>query len=192
MTISLNNKKITRRRVYNNILRVYNQSGEGSTWYEEARHFALTELSAVPESKAIGVLVSLSPMKYWRENKRIAKLFISGIRTGLHTNLYIQKAQAILDSDGSDEAILNILNGNKIKAFYLNIRYPDCPKNVTIDRHAVSIAMGRRLGEGELSLTTRQYAFFEDCYKYSANRIGISPVKLQAKTWVAWREKKVI
>jgi len=58
---------------------------------------------------------------------------------------------------------------------------------VTIDRHAIAIALGRTAKDNELQLTPKQYDWFQDCYRYLADRLGIRPSLLQSITWEIWR-----
>ena len=101
------------------------------------------------------------------------------------------KANKIIDCDGSDEAILAILNGRKITSFYLNIMYPHKVEFVTIDRHALSIALGYWISEKDYAgMTANQYNFFEQCFTLAAMKADISPVLMQSSTWVRWRKIK--
>ena len=136
---------------------------------------------------ACAVLAALSPKKSWKENKRLAWNFIvNGVHTG-HTKVNIEKAKACLDVI-DDTKVLEILNGEKTKAFYLNMLYPHRNTGVTIDRHAVEIALGKVIPDH--SMTVRQYQFFERCYIMAANKIDLLPHQLQAVTWEYWREYK--
>ena len=86
---------------------------------------------------------------------------------------------------------LKILRGQKIISFYTNIRHPHKNKEVTIDRHALSIALSKWIKEEDYAgMTGKQYKFFQDCYKYTADKIGISPVLLQSSTWERFRKIK--
>ena len=191
---------LTRTKVKNNILRIWNMTSQEDRhdWYLEANRFAL-DLSTSGDccgidrrshSRACGVIAALSPMKRWENNKQIAKDLIETGNCG-HTKTFVQKAKDILKSDGSDEAILEILSGNKISAFYLNIRYPDEAKVMTIDRHALSIALGRWVTDNqEMKMTTKQYEFFVQCYVQAAMQVGVSPLLMQSATWTKWRTIK--
>lgn len=69
----------------------------------------------------------------------------------------------------------------------MNILQPNNTSVVTIDRHAISIALGRVSTQKEQSLTKNQYEFFVQCYVWTAEQLGITPSELQGRTWSAWR-----
>ena len=195
------NQNLTRTKVKNNILRIWKltDGDERSDWYQEANLFATVLSKELPnykedkllaKSKVCGIISALSPVKRWSENKKVA---IDMVRTGDcgHMPLFKQKAKDILNCDGTDEAILSILNGNKISSFYLNIRYPKQSNILTIDRHALSIALGRWIKDEEYQgMTYKQYEFFVQCYTLAAIQVGVTPLVMQSATWVKWRKIK--
>lgn len=189
--IQFQGRKLTRTKVKNNILNVWFKATEEDKydWYVEAHTLAVKfayeyRLSI---SQAAGIIAALSPMKTWTENKRIAKLFLQGQRQKLHTKLFISKAEVILKANTDDE-IISALNGNKITSFYLNIRYPEQSKHVTIDRHALCIGLGVKLADADIpKMTANQYEFFQQTYIWVAGQLGISPLLLQSATWLVWR-----
>lgn len=187
------NIELTRTKVKNNILLIWNQCADSDKfdWYQDANLFALGFSSdAIAHSKLIGIIAALSPLKSWDQNKKIAIDFLMTGTCG-HMPLCLGKAKRIMELDGTDETILAILNGNKISAFFLNIKYFDKAVNVTIDRHALSIALGHKITESEYSgMTLKQYEFFQDCYIWTANKLNISPLLLQSATWVKYRTLK--
>lgn len=196
-------ENLTRTKVKNNILKIWGLTGETEryNWYGEALKYAeslAVDIEILEEStdrtininKAVGVLAALSPIKTWEQNKKCAFQMILTGKCG-HTQLFVKKAQDILNSDGSDEAILSILNGRKISAFYLNIRYPEKANYITIDRHALSIGLGRwTTDEDYQGMTAKQYEFFVQCYTLAAMQVGVTPLLMQSATWVKWREIK--
>lgn len=188
---------LTRTKTVNNILRVFNDPRvEAETgWYDGANAYAnkLANKFGVSPIKVAGVLASLSPLKSWDENKRIAKSFLTS-GNAYHTKTMKVKAENIVALDDDDvDRIQQILNGNKIKSFFLNIAFPDDDKAVTIDRHALCVALGRNLEENEIKdLTDNQYRFFVQCYKIAAKKKGIKPNEMQAITWVKWRKLKTL
>ena len=194
-------KMLTRTVIKNNIHRIYKLAGDefGTLdWYEKANRIALSMadlyLGGTSEANfniACGVIAALSPRKRWEDNLRLAKEFMLHSNMSGHTKVFIDKAADILSSNGSEEKILEILNGNKIVSFYLNIRYPSHGSVVTIDRHALSIALGMVTTEEDYSgMTTNQYEFFEQCYVWAAYKLNIRPSLLQSITWEYWRKYK--
>lgn len=183
---------LSRTVVKNNIIRVYNTSKDNTDWYADALKYCqyLATKHKIPLDNVIGVVSALSPRKNWTLNKRIAEdLIIDG--TCGHMKVFVKKAQDILNAD-NEEQILSILNGQKITSFYLNIRYPNKNTSVTVDRHAIAVAIGRTATDIELSLTDKQYKFFEDCYRYTAEVLNIAPHLLQSITWEVWRKTKTM
>ncbi len=186
---------LTLTKCVNNILKVYSQASDktsSSNWYAEANFFAygLSKKYDVPLSVACGVIASLSPLKSWDENKRIANSFLHNGK-GMHTKCFIDKAVQIKQSNGDVETIASILNGNKIISFFINILEPHQQNFVTIDRHALSIAIGRNLTETEQrGVTFNQYQFFVNAYNVAGTKAGISPVLMQSITWETWRQNK--
>ena len=185
---------LSRTIVKNNILKIYNltEKADRFDWYQDAHNFAKS-LSCdydISINIACGIISALSPVKQWEQNKNCA---ISLLETGngKHMKQFNDKALKILECDGSEKCIKEILRGQKIISFYTNIRHPHKNKEVTIDRHALSIALSKWIKEEDYAgMTGKQYKFFQDCYKYTADKIGISPVLLQSSTWERFRKIK--
>jgi hypothetical protein len=186
---------LTLSKCVKNILNVYAMATHSQTktnWYQQANHFArgLAIKYNVPLSVACGVIASLSPLKSWTENKLIAESFLRN-GNGKHTQAFIDKAKQIKASNGDVETIALILNGNKTISFFINILEPNQQNFVTIDRHALSIAIGRNIQEHEgKGITYTQYQFFVNAYNVAGTKAGISPVLMQSITWETWRENK--
>lgn len=187
---------LTRTKIKNNILKMWDltQADERHDWYLEAFRYGV-ELSSktghtISVSKACGVIAALSPLKSWELNKKIAKDMLETRDCG-QMGIFKKKALDIMDSDGSDESILDILNGRKISAFYLNIKYPNKANNVTIDRHALSVALGYRTTDQDYAgMTANQYEFFVQCFILAAVQVNVSPLIMQSATWVRFRKIK--
>lgn len=188
--------KLTKNKAIKNILFVWNQCTEQDKihWYEEANKFALllTKESHLTIQQTCGIIAALSPLKQWNENKRIAALLTQDINTkGIHTPLCTNKARKIANLSSfeadNEEIINNILKGQKIKAFFHNILHPNYSINVTIDRHALSIAVGKKLTGRNMKMSEKEYNFYVSAYKETAKKLNISPVLLQSATWNRWR-----
>jgi len=214
-TIKIGEFEYSRTKIKNNILRVYADSleSEKNDWYKEANTFgsqvsdflsAFSRLS-VSKRKVLGIVSALSPLKEWNKNKELAvDLILSGDCGHMKNNK--QKALDILALKNDkpivmDEKILGILNGDKTKRFYLNMMYPSGSGatlfsslypggGVTVDRHAIAIAIGRTATEIEQVLTPNKYTFIENCYKITADALGLTPLHLQSITWQAWKRIK--
>lgn len=194
------NKTLYTKTTVDNILRVYDEANDKSDWYQDAHDFAnkqagkyvydggRTNSLSEARAKVCGIIAALSPLKSWQENKNITISFLRDGK-GKHTKLFKDKAQAILDSNGDVDEIATILNGNKITSFFLNILNPQTSQAVTVDRHAISVALNKNV-TGDYSMTVNQYEFFQNCYRTAASKRGIRPLQMQAVTWVQWRIAK--
>ena len=192
----LHGMKLTRTIAKNNILKVLNSDSQFGLldWYTDA-HEECTELwtlSPLYLCQIVGVVAALSPMKSWSQNIIQARKMILTGDCG-HMKSMKSKAERImkLDRDMSYEemktAISDILNGNKIVSFFHNILEPNETNVVTIDRHAISIAIGRKATDKEQQLTRNQYEFLAQCYQYTAEGLGMTASKLQGITWSNYR-----
>jgi len=218
-TIKIGGIDYSRTKIKNNIMKVYNVSleSEKNDWYREANIFGsqvsefLSGFSRLDVSKrqVLGIISALSPLKEWSKNKELAvDLIMSGDCGHMQRNK--QKALDILnlqytgnghpmDSQRDevfkeenvyyDDEILKILNGDKTKRFYLNMVYPS-GGGVTVDRHAIAIAIGRTATDKEQSISSAVYTFLEDCYIMTSETLGLTPLHLQSITWQAWKRIK--
>jgi len=192
-------KRLTRTVVVNNILRVYDKCGDEHRvdWYQAAHMFAFdiskgleNDWVWVKLQKACGVVAALSPMKTWEQNKVCA---LTMVETGVakHTECFSNKAKRILESDGEIDTIMDILNGNKIQSFFMNILKPETSDEITIDRHALSVALGGWIEDDMAQgITMSQYEFFVNCYKLAGLKRQIRGVLMQSATWMRFRENK--
>ena len=192
MKQKFNGEICTTTKTVNNILRVYDQSdGDGFYWYREANEFAekLGEEYKVSDWKVAGIIAAFSPLKSWELNKVIAEQFLATGKAS-HTAVMVKKAKDIMESDGQVTTICDILNGNKIVNFFLNIAQPVDLGGVTIDRHAISIAVGKVLPDSKMRMSKNQYEFFVNAYKIAAFKRDVLPNQMQSVTWVKWKEMK--
>ena len=197
-------KSLSRTQVKNNILAVLNEANEdsfdfGKQWYtianEIGQKIQVASDTEINLAQSIGVIAALSPMKSWDLNVRLSYEFVLGRRGG-HTKLCVGKANDILAlNNPSVDEVVEILNGQKIVNFFLNIYYPNKDAAITIDRHAVGIALigtkKVKLKEEELKPTKAQFEFLVHCYKWAASELNLSAVQLQAITWEHFRAIKV-
>lgn len=174
-----------------NVLGTYERATEamksdGLAWYKEAHDFCLSLDYDV--ERAAGVVAALSPNNRWDNNMRMAERLYSqghGERCGLGAN--VTKAMKIYNG----AAPLDVLGGNKVRAFYLSIAHPDDMSVVpVIDRHAFDIAVGKITDTKSRGIlkSDKVYNSFADVYVEAASAAGIGPKQMQAATWVAWRE----
>ena len=200
-TIKIGEFNYSRTKIKNNILKVYVKSlkSEQNDWYREANQWAVDVSNFLCSFKRIKVSVrqvlaitsALSPLKEWENNKELTVDMILTGDCGHMTN-NIAKARKILSKpfDVSDDELLKILSGPKTSRFYMNMMYPNDGTGVTVDRHAIAIAIGRNATEKEQVMSDKVYTFVEDCYKITAYRLGLTPLHLQSITWQAWKRIK--
>ena len=185
-----------------NILRVYRKATPedveaGLEWYaralREAKH--ISKACGLPVSTVVGVMAALSPNNRWERNKVDAFSMCSAYTKGMgldtfRVSTYFRmkvKAWSILeDSLTDDDAILDRLNGQKIRSFYSNIMGLD---EVTIDGHALNIARGYRenLTSDKTNIGVRQYRELQEAYVRAAKRAKVRPHEMQAITWTVWK-----
>ena len=92
--------------------------------------------------------------------------------------------------DGSIENISEKLgDANKVRNFYMNIADPADKRAVTIDTHAMAIALFKPLASNdyEVNFDPATFAFYADAYRELANELGIEARALQSITWEAAR-----
>ncbi len=190
-------KELTKRKVVNNILRYHELATEtevtgGLTWYTEAHDLCvdLSERTGYPVLNIAGVVAALSPQTSWELNKVYVVRFLADkLDARANTTANKKKALACL-SAGNTGDVKRILNGNKTKAFFFNIAFPEVHGIATVDRHAVAICLQRPEKVKALppvQLTDNQYNFFEDCYNSASEKLGVNSLELQAITWVTYR-----
>ena len=192
-------KQLTYTKVKNNILRVWNvaTNDDKFNWYQNAYDQAVRIVESVDNElpiedssiiKVVGVIASLSPLTKWSVNLEKAEEFVN---TGncKHIGQFKRKAKAIIESDGNPDTVCDILSGNKITSFFLNILRPHDSTFITIDRHALSIALGYKINpEDYQGITKNQYDFFVKCYVLAAEKVGVPPLLMQSATWVRFRK----
>lgn len=176
-----------------NVLAVYRMANaeqlrNGLSWYLDAHNTARV-LDPNRVHRAAGVIAALSPMMGWEANKRAAMLaYKREFADGLGLSRNCQKANRILYG----EHPLDVLGGNKVRAFYATIENPTGDIDPVIDRHAFDIAVGEVTDDKRRSALSRKgvYAEFAHVYREAAILVGIGSAQMQAVTWVTWRDLK--
>ena len=202
-TIRIGTNDYSKTKIKNNIMKTYllRIEKENNHWYQEANEWAV-EVSEfllsftgqnVSVQQVLGVVSALSPMQEWNKNKEIAIELIMTGDTG-YMERGKQKARDILKLPSVviciDTEIKSILNGEKTKTFYENMVYPTRSSGVTVDRHAISIAIGHIADDKEQSISKDVYTFIEKCYIMTAETLGLAPLHLQSITWQTWKRIK--
>ena len=175
-----------------NVLAVYNGASaevmrSGLSWYLDAHNFARI-LDPTNTSRAAGILAALSPMNGWENNKRKAAQLYAQNGDGAGCGLTKNVAKAVAIYNGADP--LDVLGGDKVRAFFATILDPTGDIDPVIDRHAFDIAVGERTDEKRRGALSRKgvYAEFANVYREAAKIAGIGSAQMQAVTWVAWRD----
>jgi len=161
------------------------QVADGLAWYETANTFSrgLADRYGLTIRQAAGIVAALSPQCSWPKNMEFADMFC---RTGRAPTLHNSTRIARMIADGVDP--VDALHGPKTRAFFGNIVDPTGP-DVTIDRHAVDLAVGQRRGDGyrpEIRMVAG-YNALAAAYRAVAAQLGMTASALQATTWLTWR-----
>jgi len=173
-----------------NIMRTYRDATDaehagGMTWYDDAHALAL-ELSPTDVWRGAGVIAALSPLKSWALNVRIARnAFATGTATG-NIGSHNRIAQMILDGAHP----LDVMRGDKTRAFTAAIASPSTSTIATIDRHAHDVAMGEVFTDATRKIGKRVFRAMSDAYVECAEYADISVPQMQAIVWVVWRYRK--
>ena len=190
--------KVSTRKMCKNIEMVYVaalSSPDHQTskhWYRDARIFAndIARIYKVTLDQVAKVIAYLSPQNGWELNKTQTELAIktwaaentcSGARL-----MASMKTRALIDRT-LNEFEFPFQGGIKTTSFYRNIIGDQ--NYVTIDRHAISIAVGQKLSSGkQLLITLKAYKKIENAFRLVAHKKELYPYELQAITWVEWRK----
>ena len=187
-----------------NILKIYRRAtvediANGIEWYDRAKRYAetISKQTNVHLHTVIGVMAALSPNNKWERNvkdcERMCNAYVNGedlsdFKVSCYNTMKL-KAWSILDDKlTSDDDILTRLNGQKIRSFYSNIRGLE---EVTIDGHALNIALGKLQGltTDKTNMGKKTYIEMQRHYVRAAKRVDVAPHVLQAITWTTWKRE---
>lgn len=164
----------------------------GRYWYTEANELAWTISGEGGVEMAAGVIAALSPRMPWGRNKELAvRAFADGHASGTLGNS-VRAANRIL----AGEDPLEVLKGDKVRNFYLSIL--GGTDSVTIDRHALEVYLGKRFKDAERpAVGKRLYreasaAYVQAARIQVASTYPLTPVQVQAITWLVWRRKHLV
>ena len=180
---------------------------EGAGWYVQAHEICklIANKFSCPLPKVVGVVAALSPATNWQQNIADANNLILAWHHCIDPDQVVcttygpNKAKAIniLNLNGSNERDIEALllhksKVNKTTCFYLNILHPDNDDLVTVDRHAIRIALGNSIAVDNICMTEKRYRNITKAYQVAASGIDISAISLQAVVWCAYRRKMQI
>jgi hypothetical protein len=154
-------------------------------WYFILHDYAknLSERNNLTLMQTAGIISALSPMVMFTTNLRDAERFCS---TRSIANLATYKNQRMkalrIIGAKTEKEILEILGGNKTKAFFLNIYKPKTSQDVTIDSWMIKFF-------GYKNLTPKRYKDASKEIQNVANEMNLKPHQVQALLWVGMRGK---
>jgi hypothetical protein len=96
-----------------------------------------------------------------------------------------RKAQRIYS--GEDPAIV-LPKGKKTWNFFWNIYVPDDSRYVTLDRHAIRVALWD-WDNGQPRITPTQYPVIARAFIQCAGHVGVTAPEFQAALWIMARER---
>ncbi|HEV2122944.1 MAG TPA: hypothetical protein VGW38_09235 [Chloroflexota bacterium] len=155
----------------------------GEAWYDVANTFAwgLAEKHDLSPHYAAGIIAALSPGCEWERNLALAQRMAERGDCRHPYGNAIHKARAIWSGTHPEQ----VLGGDKVRSFYKNITTPWIEGPVTIDRHAVSCLVGRKV-EG-VPQRKGYYERLADVFRDVAAELGRPAHVVQAQAWLAWR-----
>jgi hypothetical protein len=141
------------------------------------------------------MLAALSPRNKWERNKLDTEMIIRYLSG--HSNvmpkcstygLMVKKAIAIFKAPNDDvKTMLMLLNGPKIKSFFLNI-YDSNSQCVTVDSWMQLASLGKYINVNTRpSLNLTDYRLIETIIKEMSTIIDVRPAVLQAVLWVSFK-----
>lgn len=164
----------------------------GKRWYLDANELSWTLQGPGGVAMAAGVIAALSPKMPWGRNKELAvRAFADGHASGTLGHS-VRCANRILG--GEDP--LDVLKGDKVRNFYLSIM--GGTHSVTIDRHALEVYLGKRFLDADRPrVGKRLYREASEAYIAAADDSvardhDLTPVQVQAITWLVWRRKHLV
>jgi hypothetical protein len=174
-----------------NILRCYSQGTlaeirAGAEWYNDANVLA-EHIGKGDAWKGAGLLAAYSPLTPWWRNVQLAR---ESARTGYARQDSLPAAVSSARQILKGAHPLDVLKGDKVRAFCSAIADPHGSEIATIDRHAHDIAMGRVFSDNERKIGKRVFRELSEAYGIAASEIGFSVAQTQAITWVIWRARK--
>lgn len=163
-------------------------------WYEHQSSIlqGYANEYGLPFHVVVGVFAALSPGVTVAQNEVVmCEVFETGSTSSHPYGDAIRKAVAIAGT--AHPHPLDVLRGSKVRAFYYNLRYPERPGHVTVDRHALSVVLGDKATVRDYKCLSRRggYTLIAGVYRGVASELGVMPHELQAMTWSWYRTERV-
>lgn len=187
---------------------------DGITWYSRALDLA-RELDPNNIERGAAVIAVLSPQLSWPRNIILARKvyamhgaaylgtpnpFLSPVMASAGFGCLPRNAvKAFQIVAGGD--IATIVSGPKVTSFFANIIAPEAVESVTVDRHAIDIAVGSALSDNERARAIAGKDGYRRIAKMYVSAAGIlskemgihlTPNQVQAVTWVYWRKNHAL
>lgn len=167
------------------------QIERGLQWYGEAHGIAeeIGDDLGLDARHGAGMLAALSPMVYWEQNVKDARVLALDSDATVST-FNDQKRKALKIKRGDDPE--SVLKGPKVRAFWKCILEPKHPEAVVVDRHAGRVAVGWGMSIEEINYWIPKAGMREKittAYQQVADELGLLPLEVQAVTWLVYREK---
>lgn len=173
----------------------------GLNWYAAANSqaSAIAQRTKYDIRVVVAVISALSPRNSWERNLLDAELLLKvATKGGTAKDFKVctfdsNKELGLALANGA--SIEGTLTGNKRKDFYCNILCPKDPYVVTVDGHAISIALGKLGNAGKAAqLSDKEYRGFAEAYRQATREINadslegnVIPSQVQAITWSYYR-----
>lgn len=173
----------------------------GLNWYSEAKSIAIKLAIRYHASIEIacGVIAALSPNNRWQRNLIDADLLLRHWKIGDKLESFKvatynhNKDKAWQIAHGIDP--LEVLKGEKTRAFYQCLLNPNNSHSVCVDSHAINIALGLQktiaqtptLNSGNYKLLALAYRLATDEINYESLESSVLPMQVQATTWTLYR-----
>lgn len=191
---------------------------QGMRWYSDAHHIAKSLDPDGDAHRGAGVLAAYSPRSAWPINLFNASNTLKNrraVRIGEGMNVMGQHAKSAAKLVEDNKHYFQVFSTPKITDFAHLIAHagdddscPTCkphkkddyPKQaVVVDRHALSVAAGRRMNDNDLGRaplgTRKYYEHVADQYRRAARQISkrdgttVHPHQLQAITWLQQQKR---
>lgn len=158
----------------------------GCAWYTVAHDIA-SEI-ALTTVQGAGIIAALSPQIGWADNVAAAGAIAMGQDPAPYGALgpNIEKARRICLGEPPSQ----VLGGRKVRSFYRNILMPERPGPVTVDRHALNVALegpGGRADMDKLLQRRGGYQLVAGAYRTAGREAWLAPHQVQAITWLVHR-----
>jgi len=162
---------------------------EGMSFYHGAHGLcrAFAKIYGSTSRQAAGIYAALSPMNGWETNVgNMLDVLRDGDAARVNTS-ETNRLKAVRIAHGEEP--LDVLRGNKVRAFFRGIADPEDREPIPVDRHLICLALGNKLGKNELSRAAsdrRLYAKVEEVYAALGRREGIGN-RLASIAWFVQR-----